>query len=242
MCSGAQTQGSPDSKSRHHPRSGPARMTTIRILVADDHPVVRDGLVAMLSTQPDFLVVGQASTGSEVITNIEIAQPDMLLLDLEMPELDGVEALTRIATEHPCVKVLVFTTYDDAERMVAAVQAGAQGYLLKGSPRDEVFSAIREISQGGSHLQPEAASRLMRDVSPEGQDPASSQLTARELDVLKLLAKGMTNKEIAAELVITVRTVKFHMSSIMRKLEAGNRTEAVKNAAERGVIDMSPLS
>jgi len=216
-------------------------MTAVRILVADDHPVVRDGLVALLSTQPDFMVVGQASNGSEMITNVDIAEPDVVLLDLEMPELDGVGALTRITTDHPAVKVLVFTAYDDDERMIAAVQAGARGYLLKGSPRDEVFAAIRAISQGGSHLQPEAASRLMREDSPESQDPASSQLTPRELDVLELLAKGMTNKEIATELVITVRTVKFHVSSIMRKLEAGNRTEAVLTAAERGIIEMPRL-
>ena len=212
--------------------------TTIRILVADDHPVVRDGLVAMLSTQPDFRVVGQASTGNEVLTNIEIAQPDVVLLDLEMPELYGVEALRQVSTDHPDVKVLVFTAFDDDERIVGAVQAGARGYLLKGSPRDEVFEAIRVISQGGSLLQPVVASKLMRHVSSEAQQPVWSLLTARELEVLELLAKGMTNKEIAADLVITVRTVKFHVSSILRKLEAGNRTEAVRIATERGIIDL----
>ncbi len=216
-------------------------MTAIRILVADDHPVVRDGLVAMLSTQPDFRVVGQASMGSEVIANIEIAQPDVVLLDLEMPELDGVDVLTRVTVEHPDVKMLVFTAYDDDQRMVAAVQAGAQGYLLKGSQRDEIFNAIREISQGGSHLQPEAASKLMRLTSSEAQQAGQGPLTARELEVLELLAKGMTNKEIAAELVVTVRTVKFHVSSILRKLDAGNRTEAVSTAAERGIVDMPRL-
>ena len=216
-------------------------MTSIRILVADDHPVVRDGLVALLSTQSDFMVVGQASTGSEMITNVEIARPDVVLLDLEMPELHGVEALTRVTTEHPGLKVLVFTAYDDDERMIAAVQAGAQGYMLKGSARDEVFAAIRAISQGGTHLQPEAASRLMREDSSEAQELDASRLTARELEVWGLLAKGMTNKEIAANLVITVRTVKFHVSSIMRKLDAGNRTEAVLTAAERGIIEMPRL-
>ena len=216
-------------------------MTSIRILVADDHPVVRDGLVALLSTQSDFMVVGQASTGSELITNVEIARPDVVLLDLEMPELHGVEALTRVTTEHPGLKVLVFTAYDDDERMIAAVQAGAQGYMLKGSARDEVFAAIRAICQGGTHLQPEAASRLMREDSSEAQELDASRLTARELEVLELLAKGMTNKEIAAKLVITVRTVKFHVSSIMRKLDAGNRTEAVLTAAERGIIEMPRL-
>ena len=210
----------------------------IRILVADDHPVVRDGLVAMLSTQPDFLVVGQAATGNEVLTNIEIAQPDIVLLDLEMPELDGVEALEQVTSDHPDVKVLVFTAFDDDERIVGAVQAGAQGYLLKGSPRDEVFDAIRVISQGGSLLQPVVASKLMKHVSSEVEQAGWSQLTPRELEVLELLAKGMTNKEIAVELVITVRTIKFHVSSILRKLEAGNRTEAVRIAASRGIIEM----
>ncbi len=216
-------------------------MTTknaVRILVADDHPVVRDGLVAMLSTQPDFRVVGQASTGNEVIANIEIAQPDVVLLDLEMPELDGVEALRQVTADHPDVKVLVFTAFDDDERIVSAVQAGAQGYLLKGSPRDEVFDAIRVISRGGSLLQPVVASKLMRHVSSEAQRADWSRLTARELEVLELLKEGMTNKEIAGRLVITVRTVKFHVSSILRKLDAGNRTEAVRIAAERGIVDM----
>ena len=189
----------------------------------------------MLSTQTDFRVVGQASTGREVVANIEIARPDVVLLDLEMPDLDGVEALRQVTAEHPEVKVLVFTAFDDDERIVSAVQAGAQGYLLKGSPRDKVFDAIRVISQGGSLLQPVVASKLMRHVSSQG---VRSRLTARELEALDLLANGMTNKEIAAELVITVRTVKFHVSSILRKLEAGNRTEAVRIAAERGIIDL----
>jgi DNA-binding NarL/FixJ family response regulator len=192
----------------------------------------------MLSTQSDFRVVGQASTGSEVIANIEIAQPDVLLLDMEMPELYGLEVLQLVASDHPELKILVFTGFDDDERMVAAVQAGAHGYLLKGSQRDEIFNAIRVISKGGSYLQPEAASELMRLTSYEAEQVDRGQLTARELEVLGLLARGMTNKEIAAELVITVRTVKFHVSSILRKLEAGNRTEAASTAAERGIIDM----
>ncbi len=213
----------------------------IRILVADDHPAVRDGLIAMLSTQSDFRVVGQASTGSEVIANIEIAQPDVMLLDLEMPELYGLDVMRLVASDHPELKILVFTAFDDDERMVAAVQAGAKGYLLKGSQRDEIFNAIRVISQGGSHLQPEAASKLMRLTISEAPQADWSPLTARELEVLELLARGMTNKEIATELVITVRTVKFHVSSILRKLDAGNRTEAVSTAAERGIVDMPRL-
>jgi DNA-binding NarL/FixJ family response regulator len=216
-------------------------MTTqdqIRILVADSHPAVRDGLVAMLSTQSDFRVVGQASTGREVIENIEIAHPDVVLLDLDMPELDGVEVLRRVTVEHPEVRMLMFTAFDDDRRNVGTVQTGTAGYLQKGSPRDEVFEAIRAINQGGSLLQPVVASQLPRHVSSRAQAQPWSQLTPRELEVLELLAKGMTNKEIAAELVITVRTVKFHVSSILRKLEARNRTEAVRTAAELGIIDL----
>lgn len=220
---------------------GPRQSNAIRILVADDHPVVRDGLVAMLSTQSDFRVVGQAASGMEVIKNIGIASPDIVMLDLEMPGMDGVETLSAIRSEFPEVKVLVFTAFDDDERIVGAVQAGAQGYLLKGSPRDKVFEAIRVISEGGSLLQPVVASKLMRHVTSEAQGSGWSRLTERETEVLELLAKGLTNKEIAAELVITVRTVKFHVSSVLRKLEAGNRTEAVRIAAQRGIIDMQQV-
>ena len=207
-------------------------MTTqrvIRILIADDHPVVRDGLVAMLSTQLDFRVVGQASSGSEVIANVEIAEPDVVLLDIEIPELYGVEVLRLVISDHPELKILVFTTSDDDERIKDAARAGAKGYLLKSSPRDEVFEAIRAVSQGATNIQPANASKPI---------PSGSLLTARELEVLELLAQGMMNKEIASKLVITVRTVKFHVSSILRKLEAGNRTEAVRSATERGIIDM----
>ena len=150
-----------------------------------------------------------------------------------------VSSLARVLAPRHRVGVFV-VAFDDDERIVSAVQAGAQGYLLKGSPRDEVFDAIRVISQGGSLLQPVVASKLMRHVSSQAQQPVRSRLTARELEALDLLANGMTNKEIAAELVITVRTVKFHVSSILRKLEAGNRTEAVRIAAERGIIDLQP--
>jgi DNA-binding NarL/FixJ family response regulator len=205
----------------------------IRILVADDHPVVRDGLVAMLNTQPDFEVVGQAATGIEVIQQVAALQPDVLLLDLEMPEMDGVEALQRLRQENRDVHTLVFTAFDTDDRIVGAVQAGARGYLLKGSPREEIFRAIRVVHAGGSLLQPVVASKLLRQFS-EGFEP----LTPRELEVLHLLARGMQNKEIAAELTITERTVKFYVSSILGKLGAGNRTEAVAIAAQRGLISL----
>lgn len=207
----------------------------IRILVADDHPVVRDGLIAMLKTQPDFQIAAEAADGNETVQLALQHSPDVILLDLEMPHLDGVEALRTLRDERPDVKVLVFTAFDTDERILGAVQAGAQGYLLKGAPREDVFNAIRVVSRGGSLLQPVIASKLMQHVAG---DRFTEDLTEREMEVLTLLAKGSTNREIAEALVITERTVKFHVSSILRKLEAGNRTEAVSIAAQHGLVDL----
>jgi DNA-binding NarL/FixJ family response regulator len=212
-------------------------MPPIRILVADDHPVVRDGLVAMLATQADFAVVGEAATGVEAVAQTRALKPDVVLLDLEMPELDGVEALRQIRSQQPAAHVLVFTAFDTDERIVAAIQAGASGYLLKGVPRQELFKAIQVVSRGGSLLQPVIASRLMRHVR-EADSANAEPLTRREAEVLQLLALGRTNKEIAAALVITERTVKYHVSAILSKLGAGNRTEAVKVAAKRRLIKL----
>jgi DNA-binding NarL/FixJ family response regulator len=211
----------------------------IRILVVDDHPVVRDGLIAILETQPDFAVVGQAGTGAEAVRVAAEQQPDVTLLDLEMPEMDGVEALRRIRADRPGVRVLVFTAFDTDERILAAVQAGAQGYLLKGAPRSEVFNAVRVVHAGGSLLQPIVASRLLRRVTEANDEAVDAEgLTPRELEVLVLLAHGRQNKEIANELVISERTVKFHVSAILAKLGAGNRTEAVTIAAQRGLVNL----
>lgn len=211
---------------------------TIRILIVDDHPVVRDGLVAILGTQPDFLVVGEAGDGREALTKAQTLQPDVILLDLEMPGMDGVETLRQIRAWRAQARVIVFTAFDTDERIVTAVQAGAQGYLLKGAPRQELFNAVRVVYSGGSLLQPIVASKLLQRVTQEPQPPVEA-LTARELEVLHELAAGLQNKEIAAKLVISERTVKFHVSAILSKLDAGNRTEAVAVAAQRGLIDMS---
>lgn len=216
----------------------------IRILVADDHPVVRDGLVAMLGTQPDFLVVGEAANGAEVVEQASLAQPDVVLLDLEMPGMDGVEALRQLRQRFPQVRALVFTAFDTDERILGALRAGAQGYLLKGAPRLELFQAIRVVSQGGSLLQPVVASKLLRHMSASGpsvEDGRKPELTRRELEVLHLLGQGKTNKEIALELVISERTAKFHLSAILRKLGAGNRTEALKLAAQLGLIELKEI-
>ncbi len=205
----------------------------IRILVADDHPVVRDGLVAMLSTQADFQIVGEAATGAEVVEQVGALQPDVVLLDLEMPEMDGVETLQALRQNQANARVIVFTAFDTDDRIVSAVQAGARGYLLKGVPREELFQAVRVVHAGGSLLQPVVASKLLRQVSENYES-----LTPRELEVLSFVARGLRNKEIAAELVITERTVKFYVSSILNKLGAGNRTEAVVIAAQRGLISL----
>ena len=212
-------------------------METIRILVSDDHPVVLDGLIAILNTQPHFEIVGHAKNGQEVIAQAKSLHPDVILLDIEMPEMDGLEALKTLSSELPESKVIIFTAYDTDDRIVGAVKAGAKGYLLKGSPREELFKAIDQVAKGGSLLQPIVASRLLEHISSEKRGE-TELLTFREKEVLDLLAQGKQNKEIAVELVIKERTVKFHVSSILSKLGAGNRTEAVTIAAQRGLIDL----
>ena len=208
----------------------------IRILIADDHPIVREGLTAVLETQPDFVIVGAAASGTHAVERAAALRPDVILLDLELPELDGVAALRQIRSADPDAHVIIFTAFDTDERILAAVQAGAQGYLLKGAPREELFQAIRVVHGGGSLLQPVVAARLLRQFS--GAAALPEQLTERELEVLRQLAKGRQNKEIATELWISERTVKFHVSAILAKLGVGNRTEAVSKAAQLGLIEL----
>lgn len=210
---------------------------SIRIVVADDHPVVLDGLVAILGTQPDFEIVGTAANGREVVERAAALHPDVLLLDLEMPEMDGVEALKTLRGQGVATRVIVFTAFDTDERILGAVQAGAEGYLLKGAPREELFEAIRVVNGGGSLLQPIVMSKLLRHISQRDDDKGVEPLSPREREVLQLMARGLQNKEIAAELVISERTVKFHVSSILGKLGAGNRTEAVTMALQQGLIE-----
>jgi DNA-binding NarL/FixJ family response regulator len=207
----------------------------IRILLVDDHPIVRDGLLAVLSTQPDFAVVGTAGDGEAALRQIAAVQPDVLLLDLEMPRLDGVGTLRRLAAAGQRVRTIVFTAFDTDNRIVEAVRAGAQGYLLKGAPREELFNAIRVVHAGGSLLAPVVATRLLDRLHHDAA-PNLEVLTPREREVLHLVAQGLPNKAIAARLIVTERTVKFHVSSLMGKLGATNRTELVALATQRGLV------
>ncbi len=205
----------------------------IRILLVDDHPVVLDGLAAMLTTQRDFEVVGRATTGGAAVYKADSLNPDVIVTDLEMPGMDGVEAIREIRKANESIEIVVLTAFDSDDRIIEAVEAGAQGYLLKGSPRDEIFDAVRTVSAGGALLPPVVASRLLSKVrAPKELDA----LTPREEEVLELVAEGCSNAEIGERLYISERTVKFHVSSILAKLQAKNRTEAVWLARESGLL------
>jgi DNA-binding NarL/FixJ family response regulator len=206
----------------------------IRVLIADDHPIVRDGLALILATAADIEVVGEAADGEEALRLVERLHPDVLVLDLAMPGVDGVEAIRRLRANGSGAGILVFTAYDTDDRILAALRAGAAGYLLKGAPREDVFAAIRTVAAGGSLLPPVVATRLLRHV--RGDEPEPEDLTPRQSEVLRLLAQGQQNKEIAAALGISERTAKFHVEAVLRRLGAGNRTEAAAIATRRGLL------
>ena len=212
----------------------------ITILIVDDHMVVRTGLKALLETQPDFEVVGEAADGQAALKLTNQLKPRLVLLDLEMPgEIDGVGVIDALMAQGSTVRIIVFTAFDTDERIVAAVQAGAHGYLLKGAPRDRLFQGIRAVAEGGSLIEPVVASKLMQHMRTSSQRERAAggeSLTPRELEVLQKMGLGLQNKEIAAQLGITERTVKFHVSAILSKLGAGNRTEAVHLATEQRLL------
>jgi len=205
----------------------------IKIFLADDHPIVRDGLRSVLETQDDFLIIGEANDGLEVLAQLETLAPDILFLDLGMPHKDGVAVIQEIQQKKIAVNVIVFTVFDTDERILSAIRAGAKGYLLKGASRSDIFNAIRVVHQGASLLQPLIASKLLDHLNDKVE-----KLSPRELEVLLALAKGDTNAYIAQTLFISERTVKFHVSSILSKLHAHNRTEAVRIAVEKGIISL----
>jgi DNA-binding NarL/FixJ family response regulator len=207
-------------------------MTPIRIVIADDHPIVRSGLLGLLETQPDFEVVGEAANGREAVDVVRRTRPDVVLTDLRMPELDGVGAIREMCALLPTLRVLVLTTYDTDADILRAVEAGATGYLLKETPREDLFAAIRATAAGKSVLSPSVASRLVGHA----RDSGVRSLSAREIEVLMLVAKGTSNKLIARDLEIGETTVKTHLLHIFSKLGVDDRTAAVTTAVERGII------
>ena len=207
-------------------------MTTIRIVVVDDHPIVRAGVQGLLATQADFEIVGEAANGRDGVAVVDRTRPDVVTMDLRMPGLEGVGAIRAIKAAHPAVHVLVLTTYDTDAEILRAVEAGATGYLLKETPRDELFRAVRATARGESVLSPSVATRLVvKARAPEEQD-----LSQRELEVLELVARGTGNKIIARDLKISEATVKTHLLHIFGKLHVDDRTAAVTVALERGVL------
>ena len=207
-------------------------MTRIRVLIADDHPVVRAGLQGMLASQPDFELVGEATTGVEAVALAAQLHPDVVLMDLRMAELDGATATAQIRAQQPRTPVLVLTTYESNADILRAIEAGATGYLLKDTPRDELFAAIRTVAQGKAVLAPAVATRLLR----QRQMPAEEMLSVRELEVLTLVARGASNKEIARALHLSEATVKSHLIHLFGKLGVADRTAAVTVALGRGML------
>ena len=206
----------------------------IRVLIVDDHPIVRDGLAAVLQDEADLEVVGAAATAEEALQLVERQPVDVALLDLELPGMSGIEALARLARHAPSVRAIVFTAYDTDERVFGAIRAGAAGYLLKGAPSAEIAQAVRDVHAGGSHLEPRVAARVLRQVG--GPRRPGTTLSERERQVLRLVADGAPNKEVARVLGITERTAKFHVTSIMNKLGADNRAQAAALAVQRGLL------
>lgn len=207
-------------------------MEKIRLLIADDHPVVREGLAGMLAGQPDFDVIGQVENGAMAVAQASNLQPDVVLMDLRMPGIDGVTATQEIKKHQPEVNVLVLTTYDSDADIVRSIEAGATGYLLKDAPRDELFRAIRAAAYGQSALSPTIAARLMNRM----REPEQEQLSGREIEVLQQVAKGASNKEIGRTLHISTATVKTHLIHIFNKLGVNDRTAAVTVALERDIL------
>ena len=206
----------------------------IRILIVDDHPVVRNGLIGMLSGRPEFEIAGEASDGQQAVDQSARLCPQVILMDLRMPVLDGVQAITRIRARQPEVHVLVLTTYDSDADILRAIEAGATGYILKDAPREDLYRAILATAQGQTYLSPTVASRLMDQL----RAPTETALSPREVEVLEWVAKGASNKEIARHLHLSEATIKSHLLHIFTKLGVNDRTQAVTLAVQKGIIEL----
>jgi DNA-binding NarL/FixJ family response regulator len=205
----------------------------LRLIVVDDHPVVRNGLTGMLSSQVDFAVVGEAADGREAIAAVAALRPDVVLMDLRMPVVDGLSAIRAIREQPDPPPILVLTTYDGDTDILRAIEAGAAGYLLKDAPPAELYGAVRAAAAGGSPLSPSVAARLVHRVRD-----TTEALSSRELDALRLVARGFSNREVARDLRISEATVKTHLLHAFEKLGVGDRTSAVTRAIERGLIEL----
>lgn len=213
--------------------SDPNQPSPIRLMVVDDHAIVREGLRTLLSEEPDIVVVGEAASGQEAMGLALRLQPDVVLMDLVMPHMDGVEATQRLRELIPSIRIVVLTSFGEDQRVRKAIQAGAIGYLLKDVLKDGLLQAIHAAVRGRPTLHPEAQAVLMRQ-NQEESDPIK-QLTPRELDVLRLIAQGMSNREIASALQLTEGTVKGYVSTVLAKLQVTDRTQAALYAVRRGV-------
>lgn len=211
----------------------------IRVLICDDHAVVREGLRALLSTEADMTIVGEAADGEGAVLAYRDLHPDVTLLDMVMPRMDGVEAIRMIISEFPNARILVLTSFSEDEMVFPAIKSGALGYLLKDSLPDELIRAIRNVNRGEASLHPSIARRLIQELSqPTTLPPTQEPLTERELEVLRLVAKGYSNEEIGDALIVSERTARGHVSSILSKLHLANRTQAALYALREGIASL----
>lgn len=212
---------------------------TIKILIVDDHAVVRKGIRALLATEPDLEVIGEARDGSQAVQLYDDLKPDLLLLDLLMPKMTGVEVIKQIIDDHPQAKILVLTSFAADDQVFPAIKAGALGYLLKDSDPEDLVTAIHQVNQGESFLSPTIARKVLEEIFQPNEKPLSPDpLTKREIEVLQVLAKGKSNRSIGAELSISETTVRTHVSNILGKLHLASRTEAALYALKEGVANL----